>query len=365
MELFLDGITKAFKGQRAVDKLSLHIHEGEFFAILGPSGCGKTTTLRCIVGFEKPDEGEIRIGPSVVSSPALGIHTPPNKRNIGMVFQSYAIWPHMTVFENVSYGLRMRRTPTGEIRPRVSQMLELVGLAGFESRMASQLSGGQMQRVALARSLVLNPKILLLDEPLSNLDARLRDRLRFELKEIQLRTKITTIYVTHDQTEAVVLGDRIAVMNHGQIVQLGTPRELYEQPVNAFVADFLGSTNMLEGTTKPEKSPKLIRVEVAPGFEIVSKIKIPTQMGTTTGSGVRVSIRPERATLSTSPPQQDINVWSAEVVVPQFMGTYTRYLVEIAGHRLTVICSEGRSDFKPGQRVFMHADPSTVDVFPA
>ena len=241
VEVKLQKVTKRFGKVVAVDSVTLSIKEGEFFTFLGPSGCGKTTTLRVIAGLEYPDGGKIFFDDEDVTD------LPPYKRNTGMVFQNYALWPHMTVFENVAYGLKIRGYSKSEIRKRVLEVLELVKLKGLEDRYPTQLSGGQQQRVALARALVIEPKVLLLDEPLSNLDARLRIEMREELKKLQKKLKITTIYVTHDQEEALVISDRIAVMNQGKIMQVGEPNEVYRRPKNLFVATFLGRCSLIEG----------------------------------------------------------------------------------------------------------------------
>jgi len=241
----------------AVDHLDLDVAEGEMLVLLGPSGCGKTTTMRCIAGLETPTAGTVQIGGTTVFDSATGQAVPPHKRDVGMVFQSYAIWPHKTVFQNVAFPLRMKGVPRSEIAARVSEMLALVGLEGLGSRGASNLSGGQMQRIALARSLVMRPRVLLLDEPLSNLDAKLRERLRFELKEIQQNLKVTSIYVTHDQTEALALADRIAVMDTGRIAQLDAPDGLYRRPSSVFVADFMGYTNIFPALVSPDGALRL------------------------------------------------------------------------------------------------------------
>lgn len=247
----VENLKKSFKtregGVDALAGINFEVSQGGFFTLLGPSGCGKTTTLRCIAGLEKPDEGEISIGDRKVFSSYEGTFVPGNKRDIGMVFQSYAIWPHMTVFKNVAYPLRARYRPRDEIRERVHKALELVGLEELGDRLAPRLSGGQQQRVALARALVAEPQVLLLDEPLSNLDAKLRNQMRWELKELQDRLKTTTLYVTHDQVEALAISDEIALMNKGKIVQLGTPQEIYSNPVNEFAADFIGTANIIPG----------------------------------------------------------------------------------------------------------------------
>lgn len=239
----LINVTKEFGRFRAVDEISLEIYDGEMVCLLGPSGCGKTTTLRLIAGFEHPSSGEIYIKGRLVSSPKSLI--PPEHRNLGMVFQNYAVWPHMTVFDNVAYPLKLRKLPRSEIQTKVNEVLEMVGLGGLEKRYPEQLSGGQQQRVALARALVVKPDALLLDEPLSNLDAKLRERMRFEILELQRRLHITLVYVTHDQAEAMVLSDRMVIMNQGKIVQIGPPLEVYQNPTSPFVADFLGLANFI------------------------------------------------------------------------------------------------------------------------
>lgn len=245
MFLSLEHITKKFPGRgqeglvTAVDDVSIDIGKGEFFTLLGPSGCGKTTTLRLIAGFEFPTDGRIMLDGQRLDD------VPPNKRDMAMVFQSYAIFPHLNVFENIAYGLRIKKLSNDEIRRRVGSLMALTKLTGLENRMPNQMSGGQQQRVSLARALVVEPKVLLFDEPLSNLDAKLREEMRFEIRDLQRRLNITSIYVTHDQEEALALSDRIAVMNRGKLAQLGTPEEIYERPRSKFVADFIGLANFL------------------------------------------------------------------------------------------------------------------------
>src|SRR5215216_2249174 len=247
-ELRVDRLVKLFSGERpAVDDVGFRVAAGEIVVLLGPSGCGKTTTLRCIAGLEDPTSGEILIGGVTVSAPEQDILVLPRLRNIGMVFQSYAVWPHMTVRQNVSYPLRHRKTPRTEMDAKVDEVLELVGLTEYAERPVTSLSGGQMQRVALARSLVYRPQLLLLDEPLSNLDSKLRIRLRDELRRILKMTGMTGLYVTHDQSEAVVLGDRIGVMREGKLLQMAPPAEIYNRPADPFVANFTGASNVLLG----------------------------------------------------------------------------------------------------------------------
>ena len=278
-EVELRGVSKAYKDTTAVDDLSLGIKDREFVALLGPSGCGKTTTLRMLAGFIRPDSGQILVDGKDITD------VPPERRPTAMVFQSYALWPHMTVADNIAFGLRLRRLPKAEVDERTTRMLTVVGLPGVTKRYPSQLSGGQQQRVALARALVLGPKILLLDEPLSNLDAKLRVRMRDEIRRIQQELQITTVYVTHDQEEALTMADRIAVMNRGVLQQVGDALDIYDRPATAFVADFIGSSNLLTGT---------LRLAGARPVAQVGDARIPVEAdGLADGAAVTVSARPE------------------------------------------------------------------------
>jgi iron(III) transport system ATP-binding protein len=247
-KVLIAGLTKHFEHAVVLEKLDLEVEDGELVTLLGPSGCGKTTTLRCVAGLERPDQGEIRIGDDLVVSAAQKRFVAPHRRGVGMVFQSYALWPHMTVFSNVAYPLRVARRGRREIEARVAQVLALVGMASHAHRPVTALSGGQQQRVAVARALVGEPRVLLLDEPLSNLDAKLRLEIRTELRALHERTGTTALYVTHDQEEALAISDRVVVMRSGRIEQLGAPREIYRRPANRFVAEFVGFENLLEGT---------------------------------------------------------------------------------------------------------------------
>jgi iron(III) transport system ATP-binding protein len=315
---------------RAAQNVTFSVPEGKLFTLLGPSGCGKTTTLRSIAGLERPTSGEIQVGGHVVYSSQRNIFVAPNQRNFGMVFQSYAIWPHMNVFENTAFPLQVRRTgrpSTSEIRDKVMRVLGAVGLDHLADREATKLSGGQQQRLALARALVMEPKLLLLDEPLSNLDAKLREKMRFELKRIQRELGLTTIYVTHDQSEALALSHEIAVMNEGQIVQLGSPREIYEKPKSKFVADFIGTTNFLDGIVigRDGDSGRL-RVQSPVGVMLVQSDTALPQ-----GSPVTVSVRPEDVSLSDRPPQaaQDENHYTGTVEAKVFLGEYIDFKVRL------------------------------------
>ncbi len=292
-------VVKRFGRVAAVNGVSFDVAHGEVLTLLGPSGCGKTTTLRVVAGFERPDAGEVDLQGRTVVAPAKRINLPPEKRGLGMVFQSYAIWPHMTVYENVAYPLVIRRVKSAEIKRRVEETLELVGLQGYGGRPATLLSGGQQQRVALARALVYSPSILLLDEPLSNLDAKLRSQMRIELKRLQQRVSVTVLFVTHDQVEAMSLSTKLAVMNLGKIEQLGTPQEVYEQPATPFVEDFIGRVLRFRGSVAEKDADALVveldgvpdaRLRVAASDEPVS-----------VGSSVLVAIRPEDLQLHDGP----------------------------------------------------------------
>src|SRR5262245_61588780 len=311
--LRFDGVTKRFAGTAAVDRLSLDIAAGEFFALLGPSGCGKTTLLRMLAGFERPDEGRILLdGEDIV-----GI--PPYERPVNLMFQSYALFPHMTVEGNVAFGLRQESLPKEEIAERVRAMLALVQLDAFARRKPHQLSGGQRQRVALARALVKRPKLFLLDEPLAALDKKLRSETQFELMELQERLKLTFIVVTHDQEEAMTMADRIGVMQHGRLAQVGTPGEIYEQPSSRWVAEFIGDANILEGRIGGDSTVE------APG---VGRIKIAQAAGLSPGAHVYVAIRPEKIRIERTRQAQE-NVLAGEVIDIGYLGDLSVYKVKL------------------------------------
>jgi iron(III) transport system ATP-binding protein len=318
----IKGMFKSYKMRQgtvyAVKDLNLEVEKGSFYTLLGPSGCGKTTTLRCIAGLEAPDKGEISLGGKLVVSMEKGINTPPHKRNIGMVFQSYAIWPHMDVFSNVAFPLKQGRNSLskGEINEKVLKTLSLVRLEGFEKRSATQLSGGQQQRLALARALVKEPEVLLLDEPLSNLDAKLREMMRVEIKELVHRLGITTFYVTHDQLEALAMSDVVTIMSDGEIIQSAPPKEIYTSPKNRFVATFIGASNQLEGTVKHID-------DSGTQGEVITELATftcPLKDTMKTSDRVVISVRPEDIQMFHEMPRESKNVLEGEIATVLFLG---------------------------------------------
>ncbi|MBE2278212.1 MAG: ABC transporter ATP-binding protein [Rhodobacteraceae bacterium] len=319
-----------------IQPISFSLKPGTFFTLLGPSGCGKTTTLRCIAGLEQPDEGSLRLGETVFFDADTDALVPLNRRNIGMVFQSYAIWPHMTVFENVAFPLRVEKgvkRDKAQIARMVDVALTTVGLAGYASRSATQLSGGQQQRVALARAIVRQPGLLLLDEPLSNLDARLRDEMRNELKRLQKQIGITTVYVTHDQHEALEMSDVIAVINAGVLEQMGSPREIYDRPRNAFVASFMGGTNLLPARTEAavaEDARQTVRLEAGQDVSVVFPYAVPA------GRKIAVSVRPEAVQLAPvgTPLPAGWNELIGKVGTSGFLGNMMRYSIDLPTGRI-------------------------------
>ena len=317
------GVVKRFGRTVALRGVDLEVRDGEFFAILGPSGCGKTTLLRVIAGFEIPDEGRIIFDGEDVTT------LPPDKRGTVMVFQNWALWPHMTVYENIAFGLKLRKLPREEIDRRVKWVLELLGLRGLENRYPGQLSGGQQQRVALARALAVQPRVLLLDEPLSNLDAKLRLKLRGELKSLQRRLGITMVYVTHDQEEAMSLADRIALMRDGMIEQVGTPEELYRRPGTLFTAVFLGRTSLLLGRVEDANSDT---VAVRIGEEVIEAVN----HGLGRGDEAAVAVKAEGARLS-APPRGRYTRIRGEVAVSMYLGAFNELRLRIPGSRHEVM----------------------------
>lgn len=347
------GLTKKFTGMAAVDDLRLEIKDGEFVSLLGPSGCGKTTTLRLVAGFLQPDAGEIRVNDQVISSASTLI--PPERRNMSMIFQSYAIWPHMTVFQNVAYGLKFKKLTSREIDEKTERLLRVVHLEALKARYPAELSGGQQQRVALARALVVEPQILLLDEPLSNLDANLREEMRFEIRRLHEEFGITTIYVTHDQAEAMVTSDRIVVLNKGRMVQVGTPSEIFDQPRTRFVAEFIGKTNILSG-----------RLEAGNTLSLGPDLQITIANGShSTASGeMSVCIRPHNFLLTADESEarelasKGFNLFSGVLERRIYFGDAVDYTVALAlpPVSLRIVTSPSRQ-FEKGQRVFALAHP--------
>ena len=344
----LEGVSKIYldpktnKPFKAVDSINLNIQPGEFVTLLGPSGCGKTTTLRMIAGFESPDEGEIYLGDEAINE------LTPNKRDTAMVFQSYALFPHMNIFDNVAYGLKLRKVPRAEIRTRVFDMLKLVGLEGMENRFTNQLSGGQQQRVALARALIVEPGVLLFDEPLSNLDAKLRVYMRTEIRRIQQQFGITAVYVTHDQSEAMSISDQIIIMNKGVIAQMGTPQEIYYSPASEFVADFIGEANFLK-----------VQVDGMEGDVVnvnLDGVRFPVKRpagAVAKGEEHTLMLRPEGIRVS------ETGILPCKVVLSCFMGSYQNYHVMVGDTlvRITDNHPVGRRIFNVGEEAYLDFSP--------
>lgn len=343
--LIIKSLTKRFDDVLAVDDISLEVPEGEFLTLLGPSGCGKTTTLRAIAGFHHPDSGEIWFGDRLMNN------VPPNKRNTAMCFQSYALFPHMDVWNNISFGLKMRKIPAAQQKTRIHEALSMVGLEGLQKRRPGQLSGGQQQRVALARAIVTQPDILLFDEPLSNLDAKLRVQVRVEIREMQKRLGITTIYVTHDQDEALAISDRIVVMNRGRIEQVGDPHAIYLHPQTSFVAGFIGLANIFEGTVVSRDGERCtVETSIGP-LCLVDRTR-----DLAPGSTVSVSWRPE-----------DMRPWTpgapnriqAVVLHSIFMGSITDLFIDVRGKRLRAQ-TDNTTAYKDGDSIELSIDEAAV-----
>jgi iron(III) transport system ATP-binding protein len=348
-------LSKAFGTVRAVNDVSFVVMQGTMVSVLGPSGCGKTTVLRCIAGLETPTAGSISIGGVTVSDVARGIEVPPDKRSIGMVFQSYAIWPHMTVFKNIAFPLKLRGKNSRTIQEKVHDILNLVGLVDFADRPATNLSGGQQQRVALARALVAEPQLVLFDEPLSNLDAKLRERVRVELLALQERLGFTAIYVTHDQQEALALSDQLIIMNAGTIEQQGNPMETYRSPRTPFVADFMGASNLIKGHIVERQSPLYVSVEID-GLDAKVICQAPDpQLDRMTP--VVVSFRPGSTDIVSTHPgasgagdRVGLNRFPARVIAALFLGEYYEYSVQV-GNVLLKAVSRSMEPFPSGSSV--------------
>jgi iron(III) transport system ATP-binding protein len=339
----LRNLVKRYGSTAVVDQVSLNIEHGKLVCLLGPSGCGKTTTLRLIAGFVEPSEGEILVGGKLVSSPAKTV--PPERRNMSMIFQSYALWPHMTVRENIAYGLKLRKMNRETITKKLDIILATTKLGPLADRYPGELSGGQQQRVALARALIVEPETLLLDEPLSNLDANLREEMRFEVRRLHDAFRYTTVYVTHDQSEAMTTADLICVMNLGKIEQSGTPEEIYDRPRSEFVARFIGSSNVVKG-----KSIDAARIDFA---------GVPLRLNSTTlakGADTAVSIRPHDITLSAIASQSE-NVVPATVVRQVFLGSSRDYMVEVGDGTQLRVLTGAQENLPTGGAVWLHIPP--------
>jgi ABC-type Fe3+/spermidine/putrescine transport system ATPase subunit len=338
-----------------VDNISLTVAENELVVLLGPSGCGKTTLLRCVAGLETPDEGEIVIDGRVVFSSAKGIFVPPDQRRLSMIFQSYALWPHMTVAQNVGYPLEGQKLPAAEIARRVSAALELVGVGGLEAQFPGRISGGQQQRVALARALVSNSSVVLFDEPLSNVDAQVRNQLRFELKRMQRQIGFSGVYVTHDQAEAMELGHRVAVLQSGRIAALDTPRRVYEEPTNHYVANFVGVSNFLDGHVRSVSEGRAV-VETRFGlFEVAA-----AGQAFAPGSAVELVLRPEKISLDAAAPSGEArNTIPVRIEAQLFSGAYTEYVVS-AGEQVFRVWSHDDT-----LRSFAEGDSAWLSIKPA
>jgi iron(III) transport system ATP-binding protein len=352
------GVTKSYGAadMAAITDLNLEIGDNEFITLLGPSGCGKTTTLRLIAGYMAPDAGTIHVDDTLMSSKDTLIL--PEHRGMGMVFQNYAVWPHKTVYENVVFGLKLRKVPAAKARELVDTTLGLVNLSGYENRLPNQLSGGQQQRVALARSLVVEPDILLLDEPLSNLDAKLREHMRSELKQLQRRTGITFIYVTHDQAEALALSDHIAVIHGGRLQQYGSPRDVYTHPANRVVADFMGNVNLLPGEVTAVQNGKA-EILIAGVLRTTAALPVGMASSAKNGTKIDVAVRPESVMLTPNPLPGAARVEVADHV---FLGNINEYQVKLTDQILRVQ-THPKDSYSIGDAVGIAVDPESISIF--
>ena len=353
MSIVVRDLVKIYGSNRVVDRVSFTVGKGEFVGLLGPSGCGKTTTLRAIAGLEEADGGLISIDGETVSDHASGVAVPPHVRDVGMVFQSYAVWPHMTVAENVAFPLKVKRRPAKEVAERVAWALGIVGLAELRDRQPSQLSGGQQQRVALARAIVGQPRALLFDEPLSNLDAKLRDQTRAEIRRLQKELGVAALYVTHDQAEALSMADRVIVMSNGRIMQAGAPKELYRAPANRFVADFVGTASFLDVTPVAGR-----------GYALSNGTVLALDADGAGRSGpMQLMLRPEQVTLwpPGHPPPAGSEALPGKVREAHYLGAFTEYIVDVAGGAVKVHAME---DVAPGSETLLVFPSSAGKIIP-
>jgi iron(III) transport system ATP-binding protein len=339
----------------AVNHVSLTIQEGQFVTLLGPSGCGKTTTLNCIAGLEEPDGGRITVGEAVLTDVARGVILPPERRNVGLVFQSYALWPQMTVFDNLAFGLKLKKVANAELRRRIGEVLELVSLSGMERRYPFQMSGGQQQRVALARAVVAQPRVLLLDEPLSNLDAKVREQARFWLRDFQKRLGITAVYVTHDQAEALAISDMVAVLSMGNLLQYAPPKEIYERPASRFVADFIGQTSLLRAVVL-ESGEDGVRAKLAKTGAVISSTVSVRRFAP--GDVVLLAVRSER--ISFRPPVAADNVIRAGIKSHVYVGSAYEYLFDTPEGEIRADSPEALD----GAEVGLYLPPDAIVVLP-
>jgi len=360
--LKLAGISKRFQAVRALDDISLDIARGEIFSLLGPSGCGKSTTLRIIAGLEQPDAGQITLDDKLIVCAERGVFVPAQKRNMGMVFQSYAIWPHLSVYDTVAYPLAIRKLGKHEIAGRVHKVLQQVGLAGHQDRMASTLSGGQQQRVVLARALVYEPHVLLLDEPFSNLDSKLREQMRIDLKLLQQRLRVTVILVTHDQVEALGLSDRIAVMNAGRVEQIGTPSALYDEPGSAFVRDFIGASLKLEGRVI-DVAAQEATVELAGGVRLTGRLQ--NGSAAKAGDAIVATVRPEKLMADAGGAQAG-NALDATIKALLFVGDRYECVLQIGAQEVRTFLPRPRNSagYVAGAQVRLTLAAHEVVIWP-
>lgn len=356
-DLIIEGLTKRFASATsvAISDINLIVNEGSLATLLGPSGCGKSTTLNCVAGLEEPTEGKIRVGDFVMSDTSKGLILPPEQRHLGMVFQSYALWPHMKVFDNVAFSLKLQNVSRDEIKKRVMDSLDLVGLADLADRYPFQLSGGQQQRVALARAVVTRPRLLLLDEPLSNLDAKIREQARVWVRELQQRVGITTIYVTHDQAEAFAMSDMIAVINKGKLLQYAPPEQLYSHPATQFVAEFIGATSFLKGVVTSIDGKK-ITVRVANGD--ILKLTDTSNKAWNENQNVVIAIRSERVEMADSRAQG--NILNAGIESSTYLGSKWQHVVDTGSGTLKV----ETTDTATSDRMSLYLPPDAILLFP-